>query len=236
MTEPYTLEVEDLTVRYGGVLAVSGLFIKLKQGEIRALIGPNGAGKSTVIDAISGRTPASVGKVLLGKRDISRMTVVQRRMLGLSRSFQPTSIFPDMRVGEQIELAASRMPDCNPEEVLNDLGLVELRYKVANEIGYGDQRRLDLALALVGRPSVLLLDEPMAGLSIEESRSLAQHVKRLTQDMGVSMLLVEHDMEIVFGISDSITVLETGKMIAEGKPEDVRADKHVQAAYLGSAA
>lgn len=235
MSQAHTLEVDNLTVRYGGVVAVSELNMKLRRGEIRGLIGPNGAGKSTAIDAISGRRP-STGRVLFEGRDISQLNVVRRRLLGLSRSFQRTSIFPAMRVRDQIELAASRIPGGDPTEVLRELGLLALQDKIANEIGYGDQRRLDLALAFLGRPSVLLLDEPMAGLSIEESRNLAKHLQGLTRDWGVSMILVEHDMEIVFGISDTVTVLETGKLIAEGEPAAVRANAHVRAAYLGSAA
>lgn len=236
MEEPYALEVENLSVRYGGVFAVNGLSLRLKRGEIRGLIGPNGAGKSTAIDAISGRRPASSGTVALQGRDISRLSVVQRRRIGLSRSFQRTSIFPAMRVRDQIELAASRIPDCDGDEVIRELGLTPLQDRIASEIGYGDQRRLDLALAFLGRPSVLLLDEPMAGLSMKESRALAEHLQNLTSHWGVSLLLVEHDMEIVFGISDAVTVLETGKLIAEGEPKSVRTDPHVRAAYLGSAA
>lgn len=236
MSEHYTLEVEDLSVRYGGVLAVDGVSLKLRRGQIRSLIGPNGAGKTTVIDAISGRRPASAGKVLLEGRDICRLNVVQRRLMGLSRSFQRTSIFPSMRVGDQIRLAASRIPGGDPAEIINKLGLADLQDSIAGEIGYGDQRRLDLALAFLGRPSVLLLDEPGAGLSLSESKGLGEHLQSLTRDLGVSMLLVEHDMEIVFGISDAITVLDTGKVIAEGGPEEVRANAHVRAAYLGSAA
>ena len=235
MKEAYALEVENLTVRYGGVVAVNGVNIKLKRGEIRGLIGPNGAGKSTVIDAISGRR-ASTGKVLLDGHEISTLNVVQRRRIGLSRSFQRTSIFPAMRVRDQIELAASRIPDCDVDELINEFGLEKLQDRIANEIGYGDQRRLDLSLAFLGKPGVLLLDEPMAGLSVEESRRLADHLQNLTRNWGVSLLLVEHDMEIVFGISDVVTVLESGKLIAEDKPEVVRADPHVRAAYLGSAA
>ena len=235
MNEAYALEVENLTVRYGGVVAVNGVSLKLKRGEIRGLIGPNGAGKSTVIDAISGRR-ASTGKVVLDGREISSLNVVQRRWIGLSRSFQRTSIFPAMRVRDQIKVAAARIPDCDVDELLEEFGLVPFQDKVAAEIGYGDQRRLDLSLAFLGKPSVLLLDEPMAGLSSEESRRLADHLQNLTRNWGVSLLLVEHDMEIVFGISDVVTVLESGKLIAENKPDIVRADPHVRAAYLGSAA
>jgi branched-chain amino acid transport system ATP-binding protein len=236
MSESHALEVENLSVRYGGVLAVNGVSLKLKRGEIRGLIGPNGAGKSTVIDAISGRRPAATGRVLLEGSDISGLNVVERRHRGVSRSFQRTSIFPAMRVREQIELAASRLAGSDSSEVLRELGLVALQNKPAKEIGYGDQRRLDLALALLGRPSVLLLGEPMAGLSIQESRSLADHLRNLTRNWGVSTLLVEHDMEIVFGVCDAITVLETGKLIAEGEPQAIRTNAYVKAAYLGSAA
>ena len=236
MSAPYALEAIGLSVRYGGICAVDGVSMQLQAGEIRGLIGPNGAGKSTFIDALSGRSVTSAGCVYLQGRDLSRLDVVARRLLGLSRSFQRTSVFPAMRIGDQIELAASKFPDADPEEVVQELGLGHLAGMVANEIGYGDQRRLDIALALVGRPSVLLLDEPMAGLSIEESMNLAGHLRKLARHWGVSVLLVEHDMEVVFSISDSITVLETGKLLAEGKPDAIRADPKVRAAYLGSAA
>lgn len=231
----YALEVEDLTVRYGGVVAVNGVSLKLGKGEIRGVIGPNGAGKSTVIDAISGRR-ASTGKVVLHGLDISSHNVVQRRQSGLSRSFQRTSVFPAMRVRDQIELAASKVPGCDVDELLAEFGLTALHDKMANRIGYGDQRRLDLSLAFLGKPSVLLLDEPMAGLSVEESRKLADHLQSLARNRGVSLIMVEHDMEIVFGICDMVTVLESGKLIAENMPDVIRADPHVRAAYLGSAA
>jgi branched-chain amino acid transport system ATP-binding protein len=227
MSSPYALEAKGLSVRYGGVTAVSGVSLQLHAGEIRGLIGPNGAGKSTFIDALSGRRATSGGSVHLQGQDVSQMDVVERRLLGLSRSFQRTSIFPEMRIGDQIALAASKLADAEPDKLAG---------KVANQIGYGDQRRLDIALALVGRPSVLLLDEPMAGLSIEESMNLAGHLRNLARHWGVSVLLVEHDMEVVFGISDSITVLESGKLLAEGTPDLIRAHPQVKAAYLGSAA
>jgi branched-chain amino acid transport system ATP-binding protein len=236
MSTTYALEAKGLSVRYGGVNAVADVSLQLQPGEIRGLIGPNGAGKSTFIDALSGRRATVAGTVHLQGRDISQRDVVERRLLGLSRSFQRTSIFADMRIGEQLELAASRIPNADAGEVMRELGLDRMSGRRANEIGYGDQRRLDIALALVGRPSVLLLDEPMAGLSIEESMNLAEHLRNLARNWGVSVLLVEHDMEVVFGISDSITVLETGKLLAEGKPDAIRAHPKVRAAYLGSAA
>lgn len=236
MKASYALEVENISVSYGGLMAVYGLSLKLKHGEIRGLIGPNGAGKSTVIDAISGRRPTDSGKVILEGQDISKLNVVQRRRRGMTRSFQRSSIFPALRVRDQIELAASKIGGCNPAEVLRELGLESFQDKMANEIGYGDQRRLDLALGFLGRPTVLLLDEPTAGLSMKESRNLAGHLQKMSRQWGVSMLLVEHDMEIVFGISDAITVLEGGRLLAEGEPLTVRANPRVQSAYLGSAA
>jgi len=236
----YVLQTEDVAIYYGGVKAVDGVAMTLERGQIRGLIGPNGAGKSTVIDAITGRRGLTRGKVMLGGEDVSALGVVERRQRGLSRSFQRTSVFGRMRVRKQVELASYEMgtrdPDADADEVLEELSLAALGDVVANDLGYGEQRRLDLAIALVGHPSVLLLDEPMAGLSVKESLSLAQHLKALTSRRKVSVLLVEHDMDVVFGISDVITVFELGRVIAAGSPAEVRANPRVREAYLGSAA
>ncbi|MFT8276848.1 ABC transporter ATP-binding protein [Kerstersia gyiorum] len=234
------LEVRDIAVHYGGVKAVDGVNFAVARGQIHGLIGPNGAGKSTVIDAITGRRRPTRGQVLLNGRDVTALGVIERRQLGLARSFQRTSIFPDMRVYDQIELAAckvgARHPEANTEEVLRQLELSPMAQLTAAELGYGEQRRLDLALALVGQPSLLLLDEPMAGLSAQESEDLAQHLQTLAQQWSVSVLLVEHDMDIVFGISDAVTVFELGRVIASGEPASVRSHPRVREAYLGSAA
>jgi len=236
----YVLQAEDVAIHYGGVKAVDGVSLTLEKGQIRGLIGPNGAGKSTVIDAITGRRRLTRGKVTLGGVDVSEMGVVERRMLGLSRSFQRTSIFGGMPVRKQIELASHKMgvqdSEADADAVLKELELLPMANVMAEDLGYGEQRRLDLALALVGRPSVLLLDEPMAGLSVKESHDLAQHLKSLTSRWDVSVLLVEHDMDVVFGISDVVTVFELGRIIASGTPAAVRADPRVREAYLGSAA
>ena len=234
------LVADDVAIHYGGVKALDGVHLALRRGEIRGLIGPNGAGKSTVIDAITGRRRLTRGKVLLGTRDVTALDVVQRRRLGLSRSFQRTSVFPAMTVRRQVELASQQTGEADAaadaDEVLQELALGSLGERVAADLGYGQQRRLDLALALVGRPRVLLLDEPMAGLSMQESHDLAQHLRHLVSRREVSVLLVEHDMEIVFGISHAVTVFELGRIIAHGTPAEVRADARVRAAYLGSAA
>lgn len=239
MTSPI-LQVEGLCVQYGGVKAVDGVDLTLEPGQIRGLIGPNGAGKSTVIDAISGRRRPSAGQVRLRGRDVTDVGVVERRKQGLSRSFQKTSIFAGMRVRDQVELAAFKLgakdSGRDADKVMAELDLLKAAALPACELGYGEQRRLDLALALVGRPSVLLLDEPMAGLSVPESQDLAEHLTKLTDQWGVSVLLVEHDMEVVFGISHAVTVLELGRVLAEGEPQAVRGHPRVRAAYLGSAA
>ena len=237
---PYVLEAQDVAIHYGGVKAVDGVSLTLTKGQIRGLIGPNGAGKSTVIDAITGRRRLTRGQVTLNGEDVSALDVVERRMRGLSRSFQRTSIFGQMQVRKQVELASHQMgvqdSHADAEAVLKELDLWAMADTTAEDLGYGEQRRLDLALALVGRPSVLLLDEPMAGLSVQESLDLAQHLKALTSRWEVSVLLVEHDMDVVFGISDVVTVFELGRVIASGEPAAVRADARVREAYLGSAA
>ena len=240
MTTHYVLQAEDVAIHYGGVKALDGVALTLEKGQIRGLIGPNGAGKSTVIDAITGRRRLTRGKVLLDGEDVTALGAVERRRRGLSRSFQRTSIFTGMTVRRQVELASHQMgmadSDADADAVLQELDLARLSEMIAEDLGYGEQRRLDLALALVGRPKLLMLDEPMAGLSAKESHDLARHLKALTSRWDVSVLLVEHDMDVVFGISDAVTVFELGRVIASGDPATVRADARVREAYLGSAA
>jgi branched-chain amino acid transport system ATP-binding protein len=234
------LEVTDVAIHYGGVKALDGVSFNLTQGEIHGLIGPNGAGKSTVIDAISGRRKLTRGSIRLAGQDVTRCSVIERRRRGLARSFQRTSVFPNMTVSSQVGLAAHKVgadsPGHDAQRVMDQLDLSGVADAAAKSLGYGQQRRLDLALALVGRPSVLLLDEPMAGLSPQESGDLASHLCRLAVDWGVSILLVEHDTDTLFSISHRVTVFELGRVIAGGSPEDVRAHPRVREAYLGSAA
>ncbi len=230
------LEVQNVTKFYGGFAALNGVNLQVEAGEIRALIGPNGAGKSTLIDVISGRARKWTGQVHLFDRNISRLRASQRRLIGLSRSFQRTSIFPNLTVRAQLRLAAQRVGGGDDDSLLEEFGLATLADSTGGAIAYGDQRRLDLALALIGRPSVLLLDEPAAGLTFEESKLLAQRLRSLAQRWNVTVLLVEHDMEVVFSIADKITVLQLGAVLAEGSADQIRRDRSVVEAYLGSAA
>jgi branched-chain amino acid transport system ATP-binding protein len=230
------LEVRNVTKAYGAFMALNGANLRVEAGEIRALIGPNGAGKSTLIDVISGRARNWTGEVLLFGQDVGHLSPAKRRLMGLSRSFQRTSIFHNITVRQQLTLAAERVGDAECDSILEEFALVGLADTIAGDIAYGDQRRLDLALALVGRPRVLLLDEPAAGLSLNESKRLAEHLRVLARRWNVTIVLVEHDMEVVFSIADRITVLQLGVVLAEGLPGEVRRQRSVIEAYLGSAA
>jgi branched-chain amino acid transport system ATP-binding protein len=221
---------------YGAFRALKNVDIGVQRGEIRGLIGPNGAGKSTLIDVLSGRVRGANGQVLLGGRDISTLSPQERRRLGLARSFQRTNIFPTLTVEQQLRIASWAVTDSDIEEVMSELNLTTLADWPAAEISYGDQRRLDLALALVGRPSVLLLDEPAAGLTIEESHALAAILRHLANRWNVTVLLVEHDMQVVFSICDQITVLHLGEKLAEGHVSEIRSNQKVVTAYLGTEA
>lgn len=232
----YAIEGIDITRPFGGFMALKGVGIGVEPGEIRGLIGPNGAGKSTLIDVLSGRASHWSGTVSLFGRDISELSVRHRRSAGLARSFQRTNIFPDLTVVEQLRIAARHAEVANVDEIMAELGLASLAQARAADISYGDQRRLDLALALIGRPKVLLLDEPAAGLSIKESIDLAHTLKDLASRWKVTVVLVEHDMEVVFSICDRITVLHLGEVLAEGAPHEIRGNPQVVTAYLGSEA
>lgn len=232
----YAFEGIGLTRKFGGFVALNGVDIAVRRGEIRGLIGPNGAGKSTLIDVVSGRAPDREGRVILDGRDISRLSPRARRRLGLARSFQRTNIFPELSVAQQLRIASWAVGGSDIEEVLSGLNLVHLADLPAAEISYGDQRRLDLALALIGRPAVLLLDEPAAGLTMEESLALARVLRDLASRWGVTVLLVEHDMQVVFSICDRISVLHLGSALAEGTVAEIRSNPAVVAAYLGTEA
>ncbi|MDB5363656.1 MAG: transporter ATP-binding protein [Rhodospirillales bacterium] len=236
MAETWSLEARGLTKRYGGFFALNGVSITLKRGEIRGLIGSNGAGKSTFMDVLSGRGSNLGGEVFLEGQNITPLSERARRRAGLARSFQKTNIFPELTVRQQVELAARAAEEDNSEDVLRELHLLQYADRKAADISYGDQRRVDLALALVGHPKVLLLDEPAAGLTMGESLALAHLLRDLAERWDLTVLLVEHDMEVIFSICSHITVLHLGQLLTEGTPGEVRANPEVVRAYLGSAA
>ena len=231
------LRVEDLSVAYGSVKALEGVNLEVAQrGVLHGVIGPNGAGKSTLMDAITGRRKPTRGRVFVDGRDITALSVVQRRRLGMSRSFQRTSIFPGIRVGEQLELVASQLGEKDLKGIVDTLELGRVYDEMADGIAYGDQRRVDIALALVGQPSLMLLDEPTAGLSTTETIALFEHLAKVVRERNVTALVVEHDVDAVFRFCDTITALDLGQLLANGSPAEVRGDPRVIAAYLGTAA
>jgi branched-chain amino acid transport system ATP-binding protein len=229
-------EATGLTVRYGALAALTDVDIALEPGVVHGVIGPNGAGKSTFIDALSGRRRPSSGTVRLDGEEITGRSVRWRRAHGVSRSFQRTSVFGSMTVRTQLEMVARRNDEPDLDEIVRTLGLDEVADQVCSEIAYGTQRSVDLAIALIGRPRVVLLDEPCAGLVADESVRMLEHVRTLCTEREVAALLVEHDVEGVFRTCDVITVLDLGKVLASGSPAEVRSNPDVVRAYLGSAA
>ena len=231
------LRVEDLSVSYGSVRALDGVNLEVAQrGVLHGIIGPNGAGKSTLMDAITGRRAPTRGRVFLDGQDITRRSVVWRRRMGMSRSFQRTSIFPGLTVREQLELVASQLKEPKLHEIVDAFELGAVFDEVADSIAYGDQRRVDIALAMVGKPDLMLLDEPAAGLSTTETVALFEHLVQLVRQRGVTALVVEHDVDAVFRFCDQVTALDLGHLILTGSPAAVRSDARVVTAYLGTAA
>ncbi|GHH50677.1 sulfate-transporting ATPase [Streptomyces umbrinus] len=243
------LHVRDLTVRYGGVVAVDGLSFDIEPGRVVGLIGPNGAGKTSAIDAVTGFTRAASGSVRLGDRDVTRLPVHRRAGAGLSRSFQSLELFEDMSVLDNLYAACDRpgpwaylkdlvRPGSRPLPAhvlvaIREFGLENALDRPVGDLSYGERRLLAIARAVATSPSVLLLDEPAAGLSDDESRELAHLVRRLAEDWGMGVLLVEHDVDMVMSVCDEVVVLDFGRRICVGTPEEVRGDPAVRAAYLG---
>jgi sulfate-transporting ATPase len=245
---PRTLILEQLTVRYGAVVAVHDVSYRLEPGTVTGLIGPNGAGKTSLIDAISGFTRAQ-GRVLLDDLDLSKLPAVKRARAGVARSFQSLELFEDSTVFENLSVAADPQdfrsylldlvwpinPPFPPEVVraVMEFQLDGDLHRDVRDLSYGKRRLLAIARAVAMHPSVLLLDEPAAGLSSTESVELARVVRRLAEEWGMAVLVVEHDMNFVMGVCDQVVVLDFGKMIAAGPPDAVRSDPAVIAAYLG---
>ncbi len=246
---PYALETVGLERHFEGIVAANNVSLSVKRGARRALIGPNGAGKTTLINLISGRLRPSAGTVKLDGRDITQEPADERVRLGLVRTFQINQLFAGLTPLETIGLAVSerlgagadwwrlvgRKPRVVDEivDVLERFGLTDVMYERTSSLAYGKQRLLEIALAIACRPRVLLLDEPAAGVPETERRELLDMIGKLPED--VTVLLIEHDMDLVFSFADSITVLVNGTVFVEGPPDEVARDPRVKAVYLGEA-
>jgi branched-chain amino acid transport system ATP-binding protein len=256
------LEARGLTRRYGGLLAVNDVTVALHDGEIRALIGPNGAGKTTLINLLSGLTPASAGEIWFrgrpadgsaGRADlrgeiITEWPAARRARAGIARTMQVTAICPSLTVFENVWLSAqrsrgrppalasrSRVPGVDEwtRECLQLAGIAARGDEPAGSIGHGDQRLLEIAIALALKPRVLLLDEPTAGMSVKESWEIVKRLRDIRDRDRFTVLIVEHDMEIVMELAERITVLHLGQTLAEGTPDEVASNVDVQRVYLG---
>lgn len=241
------LEINGLWKDFGGFVATRDITFDLQEGERHAIIGPNGAGKTTFFNLITGHMAPSKGTIKYRGKDITGIPPHKLVRLGIARSFQRINIFPRMTVFENVQVALMSREghstkmfklcfDLNVDETYELLETVSLRgeaEEIAGELAYGKQKQLELAIALAENPHVLLLDEPTAGMSPTETADAIQLIDRITKERGLTLLFTEHDMGVVFGISDRISVLHHGEIIAHGLPDDVRNDPEVRRIYLG---
>jgi branched-chain amino acid transport system ATP-binding protein len=244
------LRMENVSRHFGTLKAVDGVSFEMRAGELRAVIGPNGAGKTTFFNLISGLLPPTFGRVLFEGEDITRQAIVDRVSRGIVRTFQITEILPDLSVFENIRVGVETAAGLNAkpwiggsertainrrvDELLEIVNLTGKSNRTVGELAHGDQRVVEVAMALSLKPRLLLLDEPTAGMGDSETDHMVELVRRLHRDQGTSILFIEHDMDIVFGIAQRITVLDQGRVLAEGTPDVISSDPKVRSAYLGS--
>ena len=242
------LRLEGVGVRFGGLRAVDGVSLRVPAGQRRAVIGPNGAGKTTLFNAVTGAVRATSGRVLLDGADITRRSVHARAHQGLSRTFQITNLFPGLTVAESMRLALrgllpsrlslfgpDRLSQAEADRVAEALRLSRLGGapgRLVRELSYGEQRQLEVAMALATRPKLLLLDEPAAGLSPSERGVVSDIVRALPRS--ITVVLIEHDMDLVLSLVDWVTVLDSGRLLVEAAPDAIRGDPQVQEVYLGA--
>ena len=249
MTQPDGLQLDGLGVRFGGLRAVDGISLHVPAGQRRAFIGPNGAGKTTLFNAITGTIRATTGRVLLDGIDVTWRSVHARAHRGIGRTFQITNLFPSLTVAESMRLALRGLSPARfslfgrdrltvagqdrAEMALHQAQLAGRPEQLVRELSYGEQRQLELAMALVGRPRILLLDEPAAGLSPAERGIVATIIRGLPRSL--TLVLIEHDMDLVLSLVDWVTVLDRGRLLVEAEPAAIRGDPRVQDVYLGRA-
>ena len=234
------LRTEGLCKRFGGLTAVSGVEFTLPEGQVRALIGPNGAGKSTFVGLLCGRIPASEGQVFFQDRNVTRLPAHRRIAMGMAYTFQITSVFARLSLFENVALSVRRRLKAGEDEVrhvveeaLARVGLSDRIDELAGTLSYGHQRLLEIAMGIAQKPRLLILDEPTQGLADSEVAEFNKLVRSMTDT--TTILLIEHNIGVVMETADIITVLNFGEVLAEGTPEEIRANRDVQAAYLGTA-
>jgi branched-chain amino acid transport system ATP-binding protein len=246
------LDVQNVSRHFGSLVAVDGVSMTVQEGELRAVIGPNGAGKTTFFNLISGFFPPTSGRIVFDGNDITSLLPNQRVALGMARTFQITEIFPELSVRENLRIPVevalgfrlrpwlSRGEDKSIRERVDELlemgGLTAKADRLVGELAHGDQRATEIMMSLALRPRLLLLDEPTAGMGDQETYDITRLIRGLHKDKKLSIVLIEHDMRVVFHLADRIMVLAQGAMLAEGTPQQIGADEKVQAAYLGKAA
>ncbi len=246
------LEVRNVSRRFGSLVAVRDVSLTVNEGELRAIIGPNGAGKTTFFNLISGFFRPSSGTIVFDGRDITALPPEERVTLGIARTFQITEIFPELSVFENVRVsteagegfrlrpwiskAEKARVHSAVEATLQLTGLSHKSDRLVGELAHGDQRAAEIATALALRPRLLLLDEPTAGMGEEETYETTQLIRRLHRENNFTIVLIEHDMRVVFHLADRVTVLDQGHLLAEGTPEEIAANEAVQSAYLGKAA
>ena len=246
---PFALETHELTIRFGGHVAVNAVSCAFEPGTLTAIVGPNGAGKTTYFNLISGQLKASAGRVFLHGQDISGLSAPQRSLRGIGRAFQLTNLFPNLSVLENIRLAVQsraglghnlwsiwsshRALITRAEEVLETVALTAKRDMAASALPHGDQRKLEVAILMALEPDVFMFDEPTAGMSVDEVPVILDLIRGLKTQSDKTILLVEHKMDVVRELSDRIIVLHNGALVADGEPAAVIASPIVQEAYLG---